>query len=394
MRTNRGRAQGWILDRFVASGGLETLFREALPYFLEMGYKYVDLMHAAEGAKSTGLLVKGLRRVGEERFRAAEAAEAQGHFLSARDEYHRAAKCLGRAQWAVFEENDLKRELHTRCVAAYDKVVQLSDYPMEKVAIDFDGGQLSAVLHLPRNAVNVPCVLFCPGLDMIKEDYPNVERNAFVERGMAVLSFDGPGHGESRLAGGLRWEVGEGGDNYGRAANVLVDYLATRPEIDVSRVGVFGISQGSYWAPIMAASEPRLRACACMMGSFYEQGFDLGQPTFKENFMYMTGAANEEEAEAFIPWVTLDGMESEIRCPLLVLHGEMDELTPEDDARMFLDRAVNAEPRELVIYENEFHPLGGVSPEAFNRIADWLQDQLQPAGVGASGGALHGVSGA
>jgi len=376
MRTTRGLSQGWVLDRFIASGGLETLFRDALPYFLEMGYKYVDLMHAAERAKSSGLLIKGLTRVGEERFAAGAAAEAAGHRLTARDEYHRAAKCFSRAQWALFADGPQKRELHARCVAAYEKVVELSDYPMERVAIPFDGGTVFAVLHLPPGSDPAPCVLFCPGLDMIKEDYPNVERNSFVERGMAVLSFDGPGHGESRLKGNLRWQVGPDGDNYGRLARALLDYLAGRSEIDARRVGVFGISQGSYWAPIMAASEPRISACACMMGSFYEQGFDVGQPTFKENFMYMTGADTEEDADALIPYVTVDGIEEDIRCPLLVLHGEMDELTPEEDARRFVDRARNAGPRELIVYEDEFHPLGGVSPQAFSRIADWLDDRL------------------
>jgi pimeloyl-ACP methyl ester carboxylesterase len=376
MRTSRGRSQGWILDRFVASGGLETLFREALPYFLEMGYKYVDLLHASEGVKSAVLLLKGLRRVGEQRLAAAIEAERAGHFLSARDEYHRAAKCFGRAQWMIFDDNQLKRELHRKCVSAYERVIALSEYPMEKVELELDGGQLHAVLHLPPDAGNVPCVLFCPGLDMIKEDYPNVESNALVKRGIAVLSFDGPGHGETRLDGGLRWEVGPDGDNYGRAARVLVDYLASRPEVDHERIGVFGISQGSYWGPVMAAAEPRLKACACMMGSFYEQGFDLGQPTFKENLMYMTGSATEEEVEELIPHITVDGLEEGIRCPLLVLHGELDELTPEEDAQRFVERAVNADPRELVIYENEFHPLGGVSPQVFNKVADWLHDRL------------------
>jgi dipeptidyl aminopeptidase/acylaminoacyl peptidase len=400
MRTVRGRSQGWILDRFVASGGLETLFREALPYFLEMGYKYVDLMHAAASAKSAGLLLKGLCRVGEERLAAAAVAEEHGHRVTARDEYHRASKCFSRAQWMIFDDTPLKRELHAKCLFAYDKVVALNPYPTEKVEIACDGGTLFAVLHLPPGADRVPCVVFCPGLDMVKEDYPNVERNSFLERGMAVISFDGPGHGETRLNGRLRWRVGADGDNYAAAATALVDYLATRPEIDSSRVGVFGISQGSYWGPIMAAAEPRLRACACMMGSFYEQGFDLGQPTFKENFMYMTGSESEAEAEALIPFVTLDGIETEIRCPLLVLHGEMDELTPEEEARRFVDRAVNADPREIVIFENEFHPLGGVSPEAFNHVADWLHDNLSAATPPLDGrttvpreGRLGGVAG-
>lgn len=379
MRTRRGRGQGWILDRFIAAGGIETLFREALPYFLEMGYKYVDLLHASKDVKSGFLLLKGLRRVGDERFAAAVSAEDAGHHLTARDEFHRAAKCFGRAQWMIFEDTDLKRELHRRCIDAYDGVIRTSDYPIEKVEVEFDGGRVYALLHLPPDAADVPCALFCPGLDMIKEDYPNAESNALVKRGIAVLSFDGPGHGETRLQGDLRWEVGGAGDNYGRLARPLIDHLATRPEIDASRIGVFGISQGSYWSPLMAAADARIRACACMMGSFYEQGFDLGQPTFKENLMYMTGCTDEAEADALIPLITLDGIEPDIRCPLLVLHGELDELTPEDDARMFVDRAVNASPRELVVYPDEFHPLGGVSPQVFNKVADWLSVQLGAA---------------
>lgn len=376
MRTERGRSQGWILDRLVAAGGLETLFRDALPYFLEMGYKYVDLLHASEGVKSSYLLLKGLRRVAEERLQEAEAAEAAGHLLTARDEYHRAAKLFGRAQWMIFDDTPLKRELHRKCVQAYERVIALNDYPMEKISVELNGGRVYAVLHLPPDAENVPCVLFCPGLDMIKEDYPNVESNALIKRGLAVLSFDGPGHGETRMDGGLRWEVSAEGDNYEACATVLVDYLNTRPEIDSSRLAVFGISQGSYWGPRMAAAERRLKACACMMGSFYEQGFDLGQPTFKENLMYMTGSETETEVDELVPAITLDGLEERIGCPLLVLHGELDELTPEEDARRFIDRAVNANPRELVIYENEFHPLGGVSPQVFNKVADWLHDRL------------------
>jgi hypothetical protein len=50
---------------------------------------------------------------------------------------------------------------------------------------------------------------------------------------------------------------------------------------------------------------------------------------------------------------------------------------------MFIDRAVNAKPKELTIYENEFHPCGGVAPEAFGKVADWMARQLsaKPTGV-------------
>jgi len=379
MRTSRGQAQGWILDRFVGEGGIEAFFRDSIPYFLEMGYKFVDLQHAAEGVRSSGMLIKGLARVGHERLAAADLAEASGYRLTARDEYHRAAKCFGRAQWAIFDDTERKRELHRKCVAAYGKAMGLNEYAAEKVVIPCEGGRLFGILHLPPADGPVPCVLFVPGLDMIKEDYPSIERNGLVQRGMAVLSIDGPGHGETRLDGGLTWRVSADGDNYAVAAVAAVDYLAGRHEIDAERIGVFGVSQGSYWAPVMAANEPRLRACACMMGSFYEQGFGLGQPTFKENVMYMTGAADEREVDEIVPHISVEGIEDRIVCPLLVLHGEFDDLTPEEDAVLFVRRATAASSTELVVYENEFHALGGVSPEAFNKAADWLATHLAAA---------------
>lgn len=377
MRTSRGNRQGWILDRFLGAGALDTLFRGSMGFFLQLGYQYVDMEKAAQDAKSTGMLIKGFRQVGEARESAGLEAENRGRLLTARNEYHRAAKCYARAQWAIFDDNSEKRELHGKCVECYSKVIAYNPTPIEKIEISHGDGKLFGYLHHPRGDGPHPCVLFCPGLDMIKEDFPNPEANILTDRGMAVLSLDGPGHGESRLNGGQRWQIPAlCQDNYGAAATAAIDYLETRSEINSDRIGVFGISQGSYWGPVMAAADKRLKACAGHMGAFYEQGFDLGQPSFKENLMYMTGAESEEEVNAIIPYITVEGLEEQLHCAFLLLHGEFDELTPESDARMFIDRAVNASPKELTIYENEFHPCGGVAPEAFGKVADWMAEQL------------------
>jgi Prolyl oligopeptidase family len=39
-----------------------------------------------------------------------------------------------------------------------------------------------------------------------------------------------------------------------------VDFLSDRPEVDASRIVLYGASQGGYWAPRAAAFEPRLAA--------------------------------------------------------------------------------------------------------------------------------------
>src|SRR5262249_49426351 len=155
------------------------------------------------------------------------------------------------------------------------------------------------------------------------------------------------------LRGGLRWRVDGAGDNYADAALAVGNYLENRNEVDIERIGAFGISQGSYWVPRMAAKEKRLKACAMMMGSFYEQGFDAGQPTFKETLMYLTGCESEEEVDELIPYITLAGVEQELEASLLILIGEFDELAPAQDAQMFMNRAIKADKKDLVIFENE-----------------------------------------
>ncbi len=50
-----------------------------------------------------------------------------------------------------------------------------------------------------------------------------------------------------------------------------IDYLETRPDIDVSRLGYLGVSQGSAYGVILAALEDRLKAVVLLDGGFFQQ---------------------------------------------------------------------------------------------------------------------------
>ena len=39
-----------------------------------------------------------------------------------------------------------------------------------------------------------------------------------------------------------------------------VDYLETRPDLDMERLGYYGLSMGAFFAPIPLALEPRIKA--------------------------------------------------------------------------------------------------------------------------------------
>jgi hypothetical protein len=64
----------------------------------------------------------------------------------------------------------------------------------------------------------------------------------------------------------------------------------------------------------------------------------------------------------------------QITCPVLYGIGEFDELTQLEQAVASYER-VRA-PKELRVYENEFHPLGGTAAEVFRFGAEWLERAL------------------
>lgn len=63
-----------------------------------------------------------------------------------------------------------------------------------------------------------------------------------------------------------------------------------------------------------------------------------------------------------------------IRQPVLMGNGEFDECTPVQQI-LHTYTKIKA-PKELRVFEDEFHPLGGVAAEVFRLGADWLDRAL------------------
>jgi pimeloyl-ACP methyl ester carboxylesterase len=83
--------------------------------------------------------------------------------------------------------------------------------------------------------------------------------------GIAVLRFDDRGVGGS---GGKRVEVsGATTRDLAEDARAAVEFLATQPEIDPSRVGVIGHSEGGLIAPIAANESDAVRFAVLLAGS-------------------------------------------------------------------------------------------------------------------------------
>ncbi|MFC7106086.1 alpha/beta hydrolase family protein [Nonomuraea rubra] len=89
-------------------------------------------------------------------------------------------------------------------------------------------------------------MLMLSGLDSAKEEHRVVEQ-LFLERGLATFAVDGPGQGEAEYDLPIRAD-------WSGPGKALLDALAAEPRIDGSRLGVWGVSLGGYYAPRVAAA--------------------------------------------------------------------------------------------------------------------------------------------
>lgn len=367
--TTRGVQQGWILDLLVGIGGQGVLFPEVDALDEELGHNHGDSALMFSRVKTGAMLTKANVETAIQIQRRAEFYERAGFLRTAGELYLRAGLLWGMAQYGYFRDDPRKSRYHAKCRSSVDKFMAYEPTPIERVEIDFEGKKLFGLLTLPsREAKNVPLVILGPGMDMIKEEYLVPSLRYFVPNNVATFAIDGPGQGETLLHG-LKVNL----TNYEHAISAVVDYLEARSEIDSTRIGFFGLSMGSYWGIRSAAAEPRLKAAFTALGCYGEMGriFNGAQPNYKTNYMYMSGYEDEEAFERELASkMNLWELAPKVTCPVFMGFGEFDALQTVEEALRVYD-LIKA-PKEICIFENEFHPLGGVSAELFRFGQEWL----------------------
>jgi len=373
-KMKRWREQRWLLDQVIQTRGLDwdqgrtgKILRNCGP-----GVQG-DLQETSRRVQKFVDIPREFARSASRREDLAREAENAGHVVDAREHYYIAATFYTNAMWGVYEDGNEKRITwaeHKR--ACYDKFIKYAGRPIERVELPYQGKAITALLHLPpktKGNEKVPCVLYIPGMDGVKEDNP-MHNDPLLERGIAVFAIDGPGQGETRERG-----VKCNASNYEDAGRLACDYLVKRPEIDADRLAIMGSSMGSYWGPRVAAVEPRFKACA-VSGVNVEPGqntiFNSASPTFKLNYMYMAGYDDEAAFDEFAKTLTLRDVAPKIRCPYLIVAGEDDDLCPIEYVYQFMNAIPG--PRVLVVYEGEKHSIR--NPRARTLLVDWLADRL------------------
>ncbi len=377
---HRFEAQRWLIDNIIRANGIDwdqprSLYIHA-PCGMEANADFAGIRERVKKMADIGPTFAAVARRREAKANAAAQADRK---VTARDNFFMAAVHWGAAQWPYDENDETNIAYNNKKRECYAKYAALADHHVEAVWVPFKDKAIPAWLHLPPgySGGRLPVVISIPGMDSYKELQVGLYGDRYLNRGMAVLAIDGPGQYEAPMIG-LYFTM----ENWMATGPVLLDWIAGRPELDATRVGVSGTSFGSLFGTVLTANEPRVRACA-VMSVCHEPGchtiFQEASPTFKKRFMYMSGITNEAEFDEFRKKITWQGHADKIRVPYLCVAGEAEELSPLEHSERLM-AALNG-PKQMVVYQESRHSVGNVpaanlGPFPPILVADWLADRL------------------
>jgi esterase FrsA len=269
--------------------------------------------------------------------------------------YLRAWRLYYFAQWPAPTSPD-KQAAYQKAVEAYLQHARYFDPPLEVVRIPYGDKEIVGYLRLPANASQpVPLVLAISGLDSRKETVAETYA-AVLPKGLGFFAVDSPGTGQAPR------KADESADQiYSR----VLDYLATRPEIDKNRILVHGQSFGAYWAAKLAHTEASRLAGAVAQSPpihrTFQADFFRGRMYTREYLfdylpasLFVYGMKSADELIAYLPKMSLQaqGLLGKPSAPLLVVGGTNDTQVPIDDLELLINSGTT--PREAWI-----NPAGG-----------------------------------
>jgi pimeloyl-ACP methyl ester carboxylesterase len=258
-------------------------------------------------------------------------------------DYIRAWRLYSFGRWPI-PASPLKQRSYEKAIEAFLAHARFWDPPLEIVKIPFEGKEIIGYLRLPKNANGpVPLVLAVNGLDSRKEDLSE-SFSAILPFGIGFLAVDGPGTGQNPI------KVSENAD---RMLSRVLDYIATRPEIDKNRVAMHGVSWGAYWATKMAIVErARLRGASAQSpptDTFFQKDFLMNSLIGNREYLFdqvpalmaiFDNVTTIDQMAEELPKMSLvkQGLLGKPMAPMLILAGVRDTQVPISDIYLLLSK--------------------------------------------------------
>jgi len=335
--------------------------------FTNAGVSPAALERVLGRVTSLGSWVDEWEALGREQEQGALDALQLGRADDAAQRFVAASAAYNFAQYVMFLDINRKRALHAACVRAYAQAAPLMEPAARPFEVLFRRQLMRGYIRLPRGVRPAPVVVLFNGTNAVKEEL-HWWGEAMLERGVAVITFDGPGLGRTwnRLS-----MVAEP-----RPAGVaILNHIETWPELDAGAVAFFGFSLGGYLAIRVAAHDPRVKAVATVSPPYSADIYWNVTLSSMRRELAALYSIDEREMGSEIERITLADTLSGLRCPLLVAGGGNDLITPGSEAwRIFDDARCE---RELLYYPRGAHDCFNVVSDLRPRIVSWLVQKLE-----------------
>ncbi len=342
------------------------------PRFVANGIDHNDLTRLAERIDGWADWCSEFAAMGDEHAELGENALDRGderaagrHLKQASMYYH-----FGSHVWHVDE--DERDDAHLTAVDLFSRAGEYLDPPVQRIEApyrDFDvPGNLRVPEASPDGTGDSPLVVLLPGLDSIKEELSAYDPD-FHDRGVATVAVDGAAQGETWYEQGMT-------PDYPELISAVLDRVEELdPDgVDVDRVGVYGVSLGGFYAPYVAANEPRFDACVGISGPFTVGSVSgRGSDLVKEQFMWACQSESLVEVDEITDAMSLRDDIDELTAPSLMVTGTNDHIIPPAQTERIVEGAANG---EFVLYEEGNHVCNNIPYKYRPMAADWLTERL------------------
>lgn len=229
-----------------------------------------------------------------------------------------------------------------------------------------DGNKVEAISFQPPGEGRFPGLLLIPGYQRSATDYISLGRS-LAQQGFASVAVTQPGFGKSE---GKADYVGpktiaaltEGFKKFQRASYV-----------DANKMGIFGYSRGGMAASLLAVKLKDVRAAVFGAGIYdFKKAYDeIKVEGIRENMSAESGMTEKAIAERS----SILKME-QLRCPVLILHGEKDQNVPVSQALVLRDRLTELKKDfEIKLFPNAEHSIPG--NELIPAVVDFFNRRLK-----------------
>src|ERR1700686_3630756 len=331
-------------ERTIDEVKTEAVHRAEVGQYPLIGLDPADVKEAFESVHTADKdeWAAGFMRVGDRYLSEAKSLEKSDP-TKANADYIRAWRLYSFGRWPI-PASPGKQRSYEKALEAFLAHARFFDPPLEIVKIPFEGKEIVGYLRLPKNANGpVPLVLAVNGLDSRKEDLTE-SFSAILPFGIGFLAVDGPGTGQNPIKAS---ETSE------RMLSKVIDYIATRPEIDKNRVAMHGVSWGAYWATKMAIVErARLKGASAQSpptDTFFQKDFLMNSLLGNREYLFdqvpalmniLEGVRTLDAMGDYLPRMSLvnQGLLGKPMAPMLVIAGVLDTQVPIEDEYLLLSK--------------------------------------------------------